>query len=233
MVKAPTPSVLAFDVFGTVFNWYGSIRREIEHAIPHGEANALTLAWRDGYAPALKATNRSGEWVILDVLHRSTLDEVLTQFNHEDVTDASRQHLTKAWHRLDAWPDSVQGIHRLKKQFTVCTLSNGNLGLLTNLAKNAGINWDCVLSAEVFRRYKPDPETYLGVARIFNVAPAQVMLVAAHQNDLDAASSCGLQTAFIERTDEYGPVRGNDVSGSNRNNWHATDIDDLADQLGC
>lgn len=225
--------VLAFDVFGTVVDWYSSILREIELALPTVDANAFTLAWRDGYVPALKATNASKEWVILDVLHRRILDQILHEFGHDDVGESTRQNLTEAWHRLDAWPDSVEGIHRLKRDYTVCSLSNGNLGLLTNMAKNAGIGWDCVLSAEVFKRYKPDPETYLGVARIFNVPPEQVMLVAAHQNDLDAARACGLQAAFIERGDEYGPVRGHDVAGSDKNNWHAANIANLADQMGC
>lgn len=225
--------VLAFDIFGTVVDWYGSIYRSVEQQVPEVDPNAFTLAWRDGYAPALAAANASGEWVILDVLHRRILDQILSELGHGGLDEATRQSLNETWHRLDAWPDSVAGIHRLKKHYTACTLSNGNLGLLANMAKNAGIHWDCILSAEVFRRYKPDPATYLGVARVFNVAPENVMLVAAHQNDLDAASASGLSTAFIERPDEFGPVRGNDVTGSESNDWHASDIMNLADQLGC
>lgn len=227
------PVVLAFDVFGTVVDWYGSIRQEIERELPDVDADAFTLAWRDGYAPALRSVNESKQWVLLDELHRQILDSVLIDFNKNGVSEPTRNTLTRGWHRLTPWPDSVAGMNRLKTQFTLCSLSNGNIGLLTNMAKRAGIPWDCVLSAEVFKRYKPDPQTYLGVAKIFDLEPAQVMLVAAHQNDLDAAKACGLQTAFIERPDEYGAVRGNDVSGSTSNNWHATDLNHLAEQLGC
>ena len=233
MSSTNQPVVLAFDVFGTVVDWYGSIRLEVEQVLPDVNADAFTLAWRDGYLPAMAAVNAANEWVLLDTLHRRILDAVLEKFDQSDVSEKTRQSLVKGWHRLSPWPDSVPGLIRLKEQFMVCSLSNGNLGLLANMAKNAGIPWDCVLSAEVFKRYKPDPKTYLGVAEIFDLQPEQVMLVAAHQQDLDAARSCGLQTAFIERPHEYGPVRGNDVSGSRNNHWHATDFNHLAEQLGC
>ena len=134
---------------------------------------------------------------------------------------------------MAAWPDSVEGISRLKNQFTVCSLSNGNIGLLTDMAKNAGIAWDCILSAEVFKKYKPDPATYLGVADVFDAEPSQVLMAAAHQDDLDAACDCGLQTAYIERPHEFGPMRTKDVSGSCKNNWHAANIIQLATDLGC
>ena len=140
-------------------------------------------------------------------------------------------HLNRVWHRLDAWPDSVDGLTRLKRKFTICTLSNGNIGLLTNMAKRAGLPWDCILSAEVFRAYKPDPATYLGVARTFDLAPEQVMLVAAHQDDLDAARECGLRTAYIERPLEFGAARPKDVSPAAENTLHARDFIDLARQL--
>ena len=227
------PVVLAFDIFGTVVNWYGSILSEIEKTLPGVDADAFTLAWRDGYAPALREVNASGEWVLLDELHRRILDSILLDFSQDSVPENTREELTKHWHKLAPWPDSVFGLTRLKQRFSVCSLSNGNIGLLTNMAKNANIPWDCILSAEVFKRYKPDPQTYLGVAKIFDVKPEQVMLVAAHQDDLDAAKACGLQTAFIERPNEYGPVRGNDVTGSVQNDWHAKDIVHLAEQLEC
>ena len=233
MNELKPPVVLAFDVFGTVVDWYGSIRQEIEQALPDVNADEFTLAWRDGYAPALRAANTSNQWISLDVLHRQILDSLLDEFARSDVSESTRQSLTRGWHRLAPWPDTIAGMKRLKERFTLCSLSNGNIGLLTNMAKNAGIPWDCVLSAEVFKRYKPDPQVYQGVAEIFNLQPEQVMLVAAHQDDLNAAAACGLQTAFIERIDEYGPVRGNDVSGSKSNNWHATDFNHFAKLLGC
>jgi 2-haloacid dehalogenase len=127
----------------------------------------------------------------------------------------------------------VAGLTRLKTRFTICTLSNGNIGLLTHMAKRAGLPWDCVLSAEVFRAYKPDPATYLGVAHTFDLAPEQVMLVAAHQDDLAAARACGLQTAHIERALEFGLGQPKDVSPDPANTVHARDLVALAEQLGC
>ena len=142
--------------------------------------------------------------------------------------------LNLIWHRLNPWLDTVEGLTRLKSKFTIVTLSNGNLGLLADMAKNAGLPWDLILSAEVFRHYKPDPETYLGVAEIFNVQPAEVMLVAAHKDDLVAANTCGLLTAFIERPLEFGPhVIRADLHQEEFINYHAKDLNDLANQLGC
>jgi 2-haloacid dehalogenase len=127
----------------------------------------------------------------------------------------------------------VQGLTRLKTRFILCTLSNGNLNLLTRLSKRADLPWDCILSAEVFRAYKPDPKTYSGVARVFDVSPREVMLVAAHHDDLEGAKACGLQTAYVERADEFGLNRPKDVSPRSANDFHAHDLNDLANQLGC
>jgi len=233
MSENKLPKVLAFDVFGTVVDWYGSMHAEFTELLPELDADAMTLAWRDGYQPAMAEVNAANEWVLLDVLHRRILDSILKKYHHDDVSDEQREHLTLGWHRLKPWNDSVAGITQLKSRFTVCSLSNGNIRLLTNMAKHGAIPWDCILSAEIFRRYKPDPAAYLGVAKVFALEPHEVMLVAAHQDDLDAARACGLQTAFIERPDEYGPIRGNNVEGSASNNWHAENIIDLAQQLGC
>ncbi|WP_151446836.1 haloacid dehalogenase type II [Lacisediminimonas profundi] len=225
--------VLAFDVFGTVVDWRGSIISEVSEMGLAVDANAFALAWRDGYRPAMQKV-MSGQlpWTRIDELHRMMLDEVLLRFGVE-LDEQGRRHLNKAWHRLKPWPDAVEGLQRLKSRFIICTLSNGNIGLLTEMAKHAGLPWDCILSAEVFRKYKPDPGTYLGVADVFDLAPDEVMLVAAHQDDLAAARNCGLQTAFIERALEFGPTRTNDVSPNPANTWHARDFVDLARQLGC
>jgi 2-haloacid dehalogenase len=161
------------------------------------------------------------------------LDDLLPQFGLTHLNEAERTHLNRVWHRLDAWPDSVSGLLRLKKKFTICTLSNGNLGLLTNMAKHAGLPWDCVLSAEVFRAYKPDPATYLGVANVFDLQPNEVMLCAAHHDDLAGARACGLRTAYIERPLEFGASRVKDVSPQAGNDLHARDLNALADLLGC
>ena len=200
------PQILAFDIFGTVVDWHGSIVREVGALYPQVDANALALAWRAGYQPAMQRV-RSGAigWTLIDDLHRMVLDELLPRFGLAHLTEAERQHLNRVWHRLDPWPDAVAGLQRLKARHIVCTLSNGNIGLLTQMAKRAGLPWDCILSAEVFQAYKPDPRTYLGVARVFDVPPALVTLVAAHQDELDAARACGLGTAYIERPLELGP----------------------------
>ena len=226
--------VLAFDVFGTVVDWHGGIRREVEQMLPGIDGDAFALAWRAGYQPAMQRV-LSGEigWTLIDDLHRMILDTLLAQRGVVHLTEAQKQHLNKAWHRLDPWPDVVAGLLRLKQRYLICTLSNGNLGLLTYMAKRGALPWDCILSAEVFRTYKPDPATYRGVARVFGVAPDAVMLVAAHHDDLAAARACGLRSAYIERPLEFGAARPKDVSADAANSLHARDFLHLADQLGC
>lgn len=226
--------VLAFDVFGTVVDWHGSVVREVAALYPQVDADALALAWRAGYQPAMQAVRSGGRgFVRLDVLHREILDGLLPRFGLAHLDEAQRNHLNRVWHRLDPWPDAVAGIARLKRRFTVVPLSNGNIGLLTAMAKRAGLPWDAVLSAEVFAAYKPDARTYRGVAEVFGVPPQAVMMVAAHQDDLDAARAHGLPTAYIERPAEFGAQRPKDVSGSPLNTLHARDLLHLADLLGC
>jgi 2-haloacid dehalogenase len=234
MTLNTAPPILAFDIFGTVVDWHGSIMREVSALYPQVDADAFALAWRAGYQPAMQRV-RSGElgWTLIDDLHRLILDELLPRFGLGHLSEAERQHLNRVWHRLDPWPDTVAGLTRLKTRHTICSLSNGNIGLLTNMAKRAGLPWDCILSAEVFRAYKPDPRTYLGVAQVFDVSPEQVMLVAAHQDDLAAARACGLATAYIERPLEFGAKHPKDVSPDATNTWHARDLMHLADLLGC
>ena len=226
------PRVLAFDVFGTVVDWHGSVAGEVQALYPGVDGNAFALAWRAGYQPAMRRV-MSGElgWTLIDDLHRLILDQLLPRFGLDHLSEPQRQHLNRVWHRLDPWPDVVPGLQRLKTRYTLCTLSNGNIGLLTNMAKRAGLPWDCILSAEVFRAYKPDPATYLGVARVFDLAPSELMLVAAHQDDLAAARACGLQTAYIERPAEFGLAQVKDVSPDPANTLHARDFLDLANQL--
>jgi 2-haloacid dehalogenase len=226
--------VLAFDTFGTVVDWHGSIRREVAARFPGVDGDAFATAWRAGYRPAMQRV-MSGElpWTLIDDLHRMILDELLPRFGLAHLDDAARRQLNKAWHRLDPWPDAADGLRRLKSRHIVCTLSNGNIGLLTNLAKHGGLPFDCILSAEVFQAYKPDPAAYLGVARVFDVPPAEVMLVAAHHDDLAGARACGLQTAYVERPLEFGANRTKDVSPRPENTLHARDFLHLADLLGC
>jgi 2-haloacid dehalogenase len=231
-VLAHEVEVLAFDIFGTVVDWHGSIARELRALHPEVDGDAFALAWRQGYKPAM-ARVMSGElaWTRIDELHRIILDGILPQFGLAHLDEAARSHLNRVWHRLDPWPEAVAGLQRLKSRYILCTLSNGNLGLLTRMAKRAGLPWDCILSAEVFRAYKPDPATYLGVASTFDLPPGKVMLVAAHHDDLAGARACGLRTAYVERPLEFG-AKGKDVAPRAENDLHARDLVDLADQLG-
>lgn len=188
-------------------------------------------AWRSGYKPAM-ARVMSGElgWTRIDDLHRTILDQVLDDLSLT-LDESDRRHLNLVWHRLTPWPDAVAGLHALNKRFTTCTLSNGNLALLANMAKNAGLPWDLILSAEVFKAYKPDPRTYLGVADVFDVRPDQVMLVAAHHDDLAAARDCGLKTAYIERPAEFGIDALKDISPEAGNDFHASDFLHLSQMI--
>lgn len=224
--------ILAFDVFGTVVDWHGSITREVDALGLGIDADAFALAWRAGYAPAMQRV-MSGElgWTRIDDLHRMILDDLLAEFGVTRLAETEIAQLNLAWHRLDPWPDSVEGLTRLKSRYIITTLSNGNISLLTNMAKRAGLPWDCILSAEIFRAYKPHPDTYLGVARTFDLKPEEVMLVAAHHDDLAAARNCGLRTAYIERPLEYGENNVKDVSPRAENDLHATDFIDLDMQL--
>ncbi|MDB5856749.1 MAG: haloacid dehalogenase, type [Ramlibacter sp.] len=226
--------VLAFDIFGTVVDWHGSIAREMQQLYPQVDGDAFALAWRAGYRPAM-ARVMSGElgWTLIDDLHRMVLDAILPRFGLEHLDAPARRHLNRVWHRLDPWPEAVAALQRLKQRFILTTLSNGNLGLLTRMAKRAGLPWDCVLSAEVFRAYKPDPATYLGVAKVFELPPARVMLVAAHHDDLAGARACGLRTAYVERPLEFGARQPKDVAPQPGNDLHCRDLAALADRLGC
>jgi len=231
------PRALAFDVFGTVVDWRTSIIGELEmFGENHGLAEDwATFAddWRAGY-PAAMDRVRTGElpWLKIDALHRLILDELLDRTGIDSVPEEDVDELNRAWHRLDPWPDSVGGLTRLKERFVVTTLSNGNVSLLTNMAKRAGLPWDCVISAELFHHYKPDPEAYLGCADLLDVKPGEVMLVAAHPSDLRAAREAGLMTAFVARPLERGPGRPLPGMEAGEFDIAAQDFFDLAEQLG-
>jgi 2-haloacid dehalogenase len=229
-----TVKILAFDTFGTVVDWHGSIASEVDRIDLGISGNDFALAWRSGYKPAMQKV-MSGKlgWTVLDDLHRLILDEILQEFSVTSLSEQQKRDLNMVWHRLKPWPDAVEGLSRLKRRYMICTLSNGNIGLLADMAKNAGLPWDCILSAEVFGKYKPHPEVYLGTARVFDVASEEVMLVAAHHTDLAAARACGLKTAYVERPTEYGDSVIKDVSPSPENTLHARDFVHLADLLGC
>lgn len=228
----PKPVVLAFDIFGTVVDWHHSIAREVDALGLPVSGTEFANAWRARYQPSMQKV-RSGEWpwTKIDDLHRLNLDEVLEEFQIESLDKTARDKLNRAWHRLTPWPDTVEGLTALKQHYTICTLSNGNLGLLANMAKNGGLPWDLILSAEVFKHYKPQPETYLGVCEVFAIEPAQMMMVAAHKDDLRAAAACGCQTAFVARPNEFGSSHTIDTSPEPEFNYNATDMIDLARQM--
>ena len=227
---------LVFDVFGTVVDWRGSIIREGQALGRRKKLKvdwaAFADAWRAGYRPAM-ARVRSGEqpWTKIDALHRMILDDLLLRFPLGRLAEADIDHLNRVWHRLKPWPDARAGLAKLKRRHVIATLSNGNVALLTNMAKHAKLPWDCILSAEVVRHYKPDPETYLGAADLLGVKPAELMMVAAHKDDLHAARACGLKTAFVPRPKEYGPAVKPDVWRDPAFDIHARDFNDLARQL--
>jgi 2-haloacid dehalogenase len=228
---------LAFDVFGTVVDWRSSVIRELEefgrrHGLQQDWAS-FADRWRAGYAPAMDRVRR-GElpWTRIDDLHRMILEELLGAAGVTSICVEDVDELNRAWHRLDPWPDTVAGLTRLKEKFTITTLSNGNMSLLTNMAKRAGLPWDCVISAELFHHYKPDAQAYLGCADLLDVPPEALMLVAAHPGDLRAARTAGLSTAYVARPLEHGPGRQAPHVDPDEFDVLAMDIVDLARRLG-
>jgi 2-haloacid dehalogenase len=232
-----TLRALAFDVFGTVVDWRSSIVREGQmlSAATGLQADwpAFADAWRAGYAPAMDRTRGAGDaWADIDTLHRQILNELLPRFALQSLDEGQRTHLNRAWHRLMPWPDAVGGLNRLKSRYPISTLSNGNVSLLVDMARNAGLPWDMVLSGELIRRYKPDPEVYRMAARLLGCQPAQLMLVAAHPSDLHAAHACGLRTAYVHRALEFGPDAAPRPARPEGFDLYAADFHDLAAQLG-
>ena len=231
-----SPRVLAFDVFGTVVDWRSSVIRELEgFGARHGlrqDWPSFADRWRAGYAPAMDSVRRGAlPWTRIDDLHRVILEELLGAAGVTSICVEEVDELNRAWHRLDPWPDTVAGLTRLKRKFTITTLSNGNMSLLTDMAKRAGLPWDCVISAELFRHYKPDREAYLGCADLLGVEPAELMLVAAHPSDLRAAQAAGCKAAFVARPSEHGPGRPAHRVEPGEFDVVATDFVDLAGQL--
>jgi 2-haloacid dehalogenase len=235
------PKALVFDTFGTVVDWRGSI---IEEGKAYAKTKGFELDWGDfadrwraGYAPAMDKV-RKGQmpWTNLDKLHRMILDEFMMEFRMlPPMSEAEKENWVNVWHRLKPWPDSVAGLKRLKKKFTIAPLSNGNVVLLADMAKHAGLPWDLILSAELARHYKPDREAYLTACELLEMKPEEVMMCAAHVQDLDAAHALGLRTGFVYRPTEYGPaerVRHADKASPGQYDVVAKDMIDLAAQLG-
>jgi 2-haloacid dehalogenase len=228
---------LAFDVFGTVVDWRSTVIREGREL---GRLKKLDVdwaafadAWRAGYAPAMEVVKR-GElpWTPLDKLNRMILDRLAPEFHLDELSETEKDHLNRVWHRLSPWPEAVAGLTRLRRRFVLATLSNGNMALLVNMAKHAGLPWDCVLSAELARQYKPARAVYQMAADLLGLRPEEVMMVAAHPSDLRAAKLAGLRSAFVARPLEFGPTRAAQSAPDSSFDVAARDFLDLADKLG-
>jgi 2-haloacid dehalogenase len=240
MTRFDDVKALVFDVFGTVVDWRNSVARESAPFLArHGggaiDPQEFADAWRKRYQPGMEEV-RSGRrpFTRLDVLHRENLEGVLQDHGIDPLT-ISEDELdlwNRAWHRLDPWPEAVAGLTRLKRRFVIAPLSNGNIALMTNMAKRAGIPWDAILGAEVAQAYKPQPEAYLRTAEVLMIRPEQLCLVAAHNGDLKAARACGLATAFVLRRTEHGPKQTTDLGPSEAWDTVALDFQDLAGKLG-
>jgi 2-haloacid dehalogenase len=231
--------VVACDVFGTTVDWYTGVAEQSAEVFDELgitlDGAAFAVEWRDRYLPSMRRV-REGErsWAYLDTLHRESLDELLELHGVAGaVDDQARHRLVHAWHRLPAWPDSVEGLARLRGRYVVAALSNGGFALLTHLVKAAGLPFDCILSAELARTYKPAPEVYLTATGLLDVKPAEVLMVAAHSWDIDGARAAGLRTAFLERPGEKGPQHTADRATGTTSDLTATSFTELADTLGC
>lgn len=235
-MNKPSIKAIVFDVFGTLVDWHTCIAREAEQALlPLGfttDWSEFALRWRAEYQPSMEEV-RAGRisFCKLDVLHRRNLDIVLAQLGFKDVPAQTRQHLTHAWHRLDAWPDVTSGLHQLKSHFLLAPCSNGHIALMVHLARRNGFPWDAILGADLAKDYKPKPGVYLACADAFDITPAETLMVAAHSSDLQAAAACGLKTAFIARPAEYGP-QGSETQAACPVDYTANSLIELAHQLG-
>lgn len=238
-MAGPEIKALTFDVFGTVVDWRTSVAREADaffkkHGIAGIDGIEFAMEWRKLYQPAMTRV-RSGEipFAKLDVLHRMNLDRLFERYGIGGISEEETDYLNRAWHRLDPWPDSVEGLTRLKKKFIIATQSNGNIALMVNMAKYAGLPWDVILGSEVVRHYKPCPDAYINCADALGLPPESCMMTAAHNNDLVAASQQGFRTAFILRPVEYGPDQDKDIRAEHDFDYVANSFIELADQLGC
>jgi len=238
MTVSDAVHALLFDVFGTVVDWRASLIDDLS-AFAAGRGLNVDWAgfaddWRALYQPAMEEV-RTGRraWTVLDVLHRESLDKLIAKYAIAGLSETDQDHINKVWHRLKPWPDAVDGLTRLKSRYIIGTLSNGNVGLLTRMAKFARLPWDVVLGAETARAYKPQPQAYLASAELLNLRPDQVMLVAAHNGDLAAAASVGLRTGFVPRPTEWGGGQTLDLEATRDWDVIADSFVSLAKAMGC
>jgi 2-haloacid dehalogenase len=229
-----------FDVFGTVVDWRSSVSRDLAAFAKQKNIGGIdwlefAVEWRKLYQPSMDEV-RSGRraFTILDVLHRESLDKLVARYGLKGLPEADLDHMNRAWHRLTPWPDVVEGLTRLKTRFVIAPCSNGNIALMVNLAKHSGLPWDCILGAETARAYKPMPDAYLNSCRQLGLPTAQVLMVAAHNNDLKAAKAQGMKTAFVARPTEHGPGQTSDLAADSACvDLPAKDFVELAAELGC
>ncbi|MEQ8504714.1 MAG: haloacid dehalogenase type II [Rhodospirillales bacterium] len=231
---------VVFDTFGTITDWRGSITRQGEalakkKGIEGVDWEAFARAWRAGYRPGLhRVISGQRAWTPVDVIHRERLDEILPEFGMGDAfNEQEKDDINLFWHRLSPWPDSIPGLLRLKRKFLIAPLSNGSLMLLASMAKNAGIPWDFIYSSDMHQAYKRDPEVYRNAVRLLGVKPEEVMMGAAHNDDLEAARKEGLRTAYINRPTEYGTDQVKDFKATSDWDVIVDTVEDLASQLGC
>ena len=222
--------VLLFDVFGTVTDWRSSMRRRCERFGAERELTAdweaLVVEWRSRYKPAIEPVREGRRlWADFDELQREELDALLPTYDLNTLSDEDRQLLVHGWHRTEPWPDALPALERLKKRYILAPLSNGTVRQLTNTAKHSGLPWDLILGADIFRNYKPAPRLYEDALALIGSPAAHVIMVAAHNYDLQGAKGSGMQTAFIHRETE-------DAAPEGDYDYVARDLVDLADQLG-
>ncbi len=238
MAAKDNVKALVFDVFGTVVDWRSSLVRDLT-AFGNGRGLKVDWGkfaddWRGLYQPSMEEV-RSGRraWTILDDLHRESLVALIERNGIRGLEPHEIDHLNACWHRLDPWPDVIEGLLRLKRRYIISTLSNGNTGLLTRMAKRAGLPWDLVLGAETARAYKPLPDCYIRNAQLLNLDPTEVMLVAAHNNDLAAAARTGYRTAFVMRRSEHGARQTTDLTAERAWDVVTDSFIGVAEAMGC
>jgi 2-haloacid dehalogenase len=233
----PSIKALTFDTFGTVVDWRSSIINDLS---AFGRTRGLDTdwtafvdEWKTAYKPGMDKV-RKGEWpwTTIDGIYRRALDAMAPRYGLDRLDEASLHHINRVWHRLLPWPDSVPALTRLKKKFLISTLSNGDVAMLANMAKVGGLPWDAVLCGQVFRHFKPDPEIYLGAIELLGCEPHEVMMVAAHNDDLKHARSHGMRTGFVLRASEYGPAQKTNLKASEQWDVVANDLGELASALG-
>lgn len=238
-MKIDNVRAIVFDTFGTITDWRTSIASEgarvaSQNGVANFDGDAFARAWRAGYRPGMaKVTSGEREWTPVDVIHRERLDEILPEFGLDMLGEAEREHLNEAWHRINPWADSIPGLLRLKKTYLIAPLSNGSLVLLSSMAKRAGIPWDFVFSSDMHRAYKRDPKVYRNAIALLGFEPHQVMMGAAHNDDLEAAREEGMRTAYINRPTEYGVDQSKDFEATSDWDIIADTVEDVAEAMGC